>query len=1042
MTLTDEYFELTKQYQNEYGKKTIVLLQVGSFLEVYAYQDKTTGDIFGSEIVEFARVCDLNIAHRKTCMSKDNIVMAGFQPFLLEKYLKKLQEASYTVVCYYQDEQIKNATRSLAEIYSPGTYFSSNTTSITNNVTCVWIHSVTNMRKSSNQQRMVYVGLANVDIYTGKTAIFEFKEIYIESPTTFDELERFISIYCPSEVILIGNISEKEMDNIVGYANIDCGSIHRVYLSDGETNATSVQQQNAQNAEKQIYQKEILERFYKINDFSVFSENFYQHAIATQAFCYLLNFISKHNPYLVHRIEEPKFENCTDRLILANHSLKQLNIIEDQQHKGVFSSVEKMLNQCLTAMGKRKFSYQFLNPTTNVGFLEREYEITEQVLATYNEEFIHLKPHLQFIKDISKMSRQVILKKISPKTLYSLYTSICHVMDVRQVLVGNKAIASYIDNNNSNNNTTTDVETCCQETIEFLDTYLDWTMCDGLNETQAFDVNFFKRGVDADLDKSIETLMESEDILRAIQQFFNNCIAKYEKKTKPSKAKKSKTGFNDDGDESLQVGSTDFIKLSDPDKNNVIHIVSTKRRCSLLKDCFDDKETGYALSYISSFHKTSRTYTFHISKTLLEFSHTGSGTSTSNEHIHTPQIREITKKISMMRVQMKEIVARTYAKFVDELGSKFQPHLEQIVEYITAIDVVYAKATLAKKYNYCRPFLHVGNGKSFVSAKGLRHCLIENLQQNELYVTNDISLGCDGSNDSVSQDGILLYGTNAVGKTSLIRALGIAVIMAQAGLFVPCSAFEYRPYKYIFTRILGNDNIFKGLSTFAVEMLELRTILRLANENSLILGDELCSGTESVSAMSIFVAGIQKLHALQSSFIFATHLHEITGYEEIRSLNRLAMKHLTVVYDKETDALIYDRKLKDGPGNSMYGLEVCRALNLPSDFLDMAHSIRMKYHAVADDMLSLKTSHFNAKKIMGVCEMCNERQGKEVHHLQHQKGANGEGRINREDGTTFHKNNVANLITLCEECHDKMHKEEGVTHKKVKTTRGSRLKKI
>jgi DNA mismatch repair protein MutS len=154
------------------------------------------------------------------------------------------------------------------------------------------------------------------------------------------------------------------------------------------------------------------------------------------------------------------------------------------------------------------------------------------------------------------------------------------------------------------------------------------------------------------------------------------------------------------------------------------------------------------------------------------------------------------------------------------------------------------------------------------------------------------------------------------------------------------------------------------------------------------------------------------------------------------------MKHLTVVYDKETDALIYDRKLKDGPGNSMYGLEVCRALNLPSEFLDMAHSIRMKYHAVADDMLSLKTSHFNAKKIMGVCEMCNARQGKEVHHLQHQKDANGEGRIRCEDGTTFHKNNVANLITLCEECHDKMHKEEGVTHKKVKTTRGSRLKKI
>ena len=115
----------------------------------------------------------------------------------------------------------------------------------------------------------------------------------------------------------------------------------------------------------------------------------------------------------------------------------------------------------------------------------------------------------------------------------------------------------------------------------------------------------------------------------------------------------------------------------------------------------------------------------------------------------------------------------------------------------------------------------------------MRHCLIEHLQQNELYISNDISLGTP----ETSVDGVLLYGTNAVGKTSFIRSLGIAVIMAQAGLYVPCSSFHFQPYKYIFTRILGNDNIFKGLSTFAVEMSELITILRLADDKSLFLGD-------------------------------------------------------------------------------------------------------------------------------------------------------------------------------------------------------------
>ena len=76
--------------------------------------------------------------------------------------------------------------------------------------------------------------------------------------------------------------------------------------------------------------------------------------------------------------------------------------------------------------------------------------------------------------------------------------------------------------------------------------------------------------------------------------------------------------------------------------------------------------------------------------------------------------------------------------------------------------------------------------------------------------------------------------------------------MSQAGFYVPCSKFVLAPYQKIYTRILGNDNLFKGLSTFAVEMSELRTILESADQKSLVIGDELCSGTESNSAISIF----------------------------------------------------------------------------------------------------------------------------------------------------------------------------------------------
>jgi len=354
--------------------------------------------------------------------------------------------------------------------------------------------------------------------------------------------------------------------------------------------------------------------------------------------------------------------------------------------------------------------------------------------------------------------------------------------------------------------------------------------------------------------------------------------------------------------------------------------------------------------------------------------------------------------------------------------------------------LIYTKALIADKYNYCKPEIVLNeSGKSFILAEDLRHCLIEKIQQTELYVANDIEIGSGDDNGKL--DGILLYGTNAVGKTSFIRALGISVVMAQAGLYVPASSYKFRPYKYIFTRILGNDNLFKGLSTFAVEMSELRTILRLSDKNSLVLGDELCSGTESISAVSIFVAGVQDLATKGCSFIFATHLHEIIGYDEITSLHNVGMKHMSVIYNKEQDCLIYNRKLQDGPGNNMYGLEVCKSLSLPQDFLENAHNIRMKYHPESAGVLEQKGSHFNAKHISGgICESCKVNPAIDVHHMIFQNEADDKGIIKKK-GLTFNKNNKANLLNLCEKCHDEIHKTNK-KYKKTKATIGIILEEI
>jgi len=335
------------------------------------------------------------------------------------------------------------------------------------------------------------------------------------------------------------------------------------------------------------------------------------------------------------------------------------------------------------------------------------------------------------------------------------------------------------------------------------------------------------------------------------------------------------------------------------------------------------------------------------------------------------------------------------------------------------LDVLMSKVYVAKKYNFTQPTIDMSRERSFFVAKDLRHPLIEHLQTQEIYVPNDISLGGE-------KNGLVLFGTNAVGKSSLIRSIGVAVVLAQAGMFVPCSSLVYKPYTRLFTRILGNDNIFKGLSTFAVEMSELRTILRDADENSLILGDELCSGTETTSAIKIFAAGLITLHNKKSSFIFATHFHEIVELPDIKALGDLRFCHMTVLYDREKDMLVYERKLKEGSGTSIYGLEVCKALKLPTSFMDLAQSIQ-PYGKI----IERKPSHYNAKKIKGgICEVCNENTAVDIHHLQHQRYADHNGVID-----TFHKNHKANLVNICKSCHDAIHKTNK-QHKRVKTSNG------
>ena len=1054
MALILSYFEHTKKYTEEYGDKTIVLMMVGSFYEIYG-EKNSKGGISGSKIEDISKLCDLAIAQKT-----GTYVMAGFTYTKIDKYLKKIQDAGYTTIVIKQDPS-NPKIRSVEGIYSPGTFFNPDSSEISNNTICVWVERVSYIKSKS-----VMVGIANVDIYTGRVILFEYKTEDKHNPTSYDELERYISTYKPSEVIFISNFDEKMSADIMNFAGLygagaatggtasntnACKNIHMVYLEeeDDGANTTNIAnhifKEKAVKCEKQTYRNEILQKFYKYSVAESIIQYTSEYEYGTQAFIFLLNFLYEHNPNLVNKIREPVFDNKSDRMILANHSLKQLNIIDDDNYTGKYSSVLKFLNNCITPMGMRKFKYKMLNPIFNIEKLNKEYAITEHVLLHGNGgaemQIMEWRKQMAELKDIEKLHRQLVHQKVNPRSLFHFYNNLQVVAEMFDVLQEDKIITAYIydelglcydasaiANTDAENN----ISVMCNNIRNFIASFFDIDKCGNIDNLN-FDDNFVLEKVSNKLDDIVYNYENSYIELKTIQIYLDKLISAGEKESKSEK-------------------KYEYVKIHDTEKMGY-SLVTTKRRAKILEDQIKEQMKKYGKTDMeqesSASTSTDSRKTIHVNveyinykkiKVVLPVKITGITypiATGSNNTIVSTQINKICDTIISSKNEMKCEIENIFNDFVRKFQNTFDYQFQKIVDALSIIDNLQNKVYIAIKNKYTKPVICVkdagaglglGMGvdkESYVKAKDLRHCLIEHINTSEIYVTNDIELG-----QGTAQDGILLYGTNAVGKTSLIRALGIAVIMAQAGLYVPCSSFEYMPYQSIFTRILGNDNLFKGMSTFMVEMSELRVILKSANKNALILGDELCSGTEMDSAISIFVAGLKKMHDAKCSFIFATHMHEINKYEEVEALNRMTMKHLEVTYNKETDSLVYDRKLKDGSGFSMYGLEVCKSLHLPDDFLEYANNIRLKYRNNEQSILSLSSSRYNTNKIRATCEMCKTEMGTEIHHLQHQKNADKYDFIGY-----FHKNHTANLISICEKCHSNIH-SSGDQHRKVKTSNG------
>ena len=261
--------------------------------------------------------------------------------------------------------------------------------------------------------------------------------------------------------------------------------------------------------------------------------------------------------------------------------------------------------------------------------------------------------------------------------------------------------------------------------------------------------------------------------------------------------------------------------------------------------------------------------------------------------------------------------------------------IQEIAKIISEIDVLSTFSIICSKYNYVRPIINDDNVVNIIES---RHPVVEAFIKEE-YVPNDIVMD---ENTNI----LLITGPNMAGKSTYMRQLGIIVIMAQIGCFIPAKSGTLPIFDKIFTRIGASDDLVSGESTFMVEMTEAGNAITNATRKSLILFDELGRGTATFDGMSLAQAILEYIHNnISCKTLFSTHYHELTDLE--KTLPNLKNKHVSA--KEENGNITFLHKVLDGSVDKSYGINVARLANLPSEIIDRADEILKVYEKKEND---------------------------------------------------------------------------------------------
>jgi DNA mismatch repair protein MutS len=296
------------------------------------------------------------------------------------------------------------------------------------------------------------------------------------------------------------------------------------------------------------------------------------------------------------------------------------------------------------------------------------------------------------------------------------------------------------------------------------------------------------------------------------------------------------------------------------------------------------------------------------------------------ERFITQELKEKEELILAAEEKIFSLEERLFAELVEQAAELLEDML-LVAEYLSEIDVLISLANLAAEKMYCCPEIDESREIEIVNG---RHPVIEDILPPGSFIANDLSLSAGNKRIMV------LTGPNMSGKSTYLRQLGLIVILAQIGSFVPAESARIGLVDRVFTRVGAIDKLARGQSTFLVEMIETSNILHNATDRSLILLDEVGRGTSTFDGMSIAWSVVEYIdEKIKARTVFATHYHELTGMAAIYD----KIFNCQVSVKRWEDQIVFLHKIVPGGCDDSYGIEVARLAGIPRKTVNRSKEI-------------------------------------------------------------------------------------------------------